>query len=134
MRSKIRIAIVGLLAWCVLAGAPLASATKKSAPLDDFQGVFEDTVIQIYFVKVGSRVNAMFLGDIPDERHYMSVVDRFTAEQRVTFSVFGKRDYRVTFWGGEHMLAVNAAEPLDEPAGKGYRLTYEDGTVVEIIA
>ncbi|HLA79018.1 MAG TPA: hypothetical protein VJU18_15685 [Vicinamibacteria bacterium] len=112
-----------------------AGFVPAAAPVaEDFNGTFEDTVIQVLFVKVGSKLNQMHLSDSADTRMFLTVGERFVAEQRVAFSVFRKADYRVTFWGAAGQLAVRKAEPLDEPAGKGYRLTYEDGTIVEIIA
>jgi hypothetical protein len=85
-------------------------------------------------VKVGSKVERMHLTDSADTRMFLTVGEPLLASQRVAFSVFGKADYRVTFWGPEGQLPVRRSEPIDEPAGRGYRLTYADGTIIGIIA
>ncbi len=128
MHQWTRLVAASVVLLAVSSGLALAAEPR------DFQGHFQDTVIQVSFVKVGSRVSAMYLGDIEDSKHYMSVVEKFVAGQTVTFSVWERSDYRVTFWGAENQLEPVKSEPLDMPAGKGFKLTYDDGTVVEIIA
>lgn len=133
MRGSIGRSAKAAFVVVALAAGTMAAPTRAAA-LDDFSGSFVDTVIQISFVKVGPRVQYMYLGNVADTRHDLQVGERFVAGQTIAFSVFERRDYRVSFWGAGEALSVKSREPLDEPAGKGFRLTYEDGTVVEIIA
>ncbi len=131
MRRSCRALISAALAGAVLLASAPATA---GAPLDDFKGTFQDTVIQITFVKVGPRLRYMYVGDIEDSRHDLQLGERFVAGQVVVVSVFERRGYRVSFWGEGAALTVKASEALDLPAGKGLRLTYEDGTIVEVVA
>lgn len=127
MRGKsMKKALVALL-LCLFVSAPAPAA-------DDFGGTFQDTVIQVLVVEVGTKVERMHLTDSADTRMLLTVGEPLFARQRIAFSVFGKADYRVTFWGASGQLPVRRSEPIDEAAGRGYRLTYVDGTIVEIIA
>ena len=113
-----------------LALVPAATAAERT----DYQRTLEDTVLQIVVAKVGSDLQTLSIGDGEDTRVYLSISAPFVADQRFAFSVFAKGDYRVTLWGTEGQLTVSKATEIDEPAGKGLRLTYSDGTVLEVVA
>lgn len=122
-----------LVSTLVLAALLSPPVLQAQGP-EEFQGTFKDTVIQITFVKVGARVNTLYLGDIADSKHYLAVNEKFIAGQTIAYSVFARADYRVSLWGGGEPLLPRKSEPLDEPAGKGLKITYDDGTVIEVIA
>ena len=128
-----RTILLCLALLCLALLLPLHAPAAEPA-LADFQATLNDTVLYLKVSKVGTRLERILLTDGADSRTFLGIEGGFNPDQTLTWSVHGEQELLAQVWAAEGRLTVVGAEPLDEPNGKGWRLTYDDGTVIQIVS